>query len=152
MPKAKLPPENSSFAFLARLQSDYPEFRFRLNRKRFSYRHGTIFIGPPQHNFALLALHELGHALSGHTDYNLDVERLKIESEAWERAKTVYQHYQKTAPELLASTPWDEDFVQDSLDTYRDWLHQKSLCKTCGLTRYQTKDGQYHCPNCENFG
>ena len=149
MPKAKQTLQSD--AFLNRLQKDYPEFRFRLNSKRFSYRHHTIFIGPPQPNFALLALHELGHALCHHQDYNLDIERLKIESAAWERAKTVYQHYQKTSPELLKDISWDEDFVQDSLDTYRDWLHQKSLCKSCGLTCYQTKDGQYHCPNCENF-
>ena len=45
---------------------------------------------------------------------------------------------------------FDEDFIETELDTYRDWLHQRSKCKKCGLTRYQTRDGVYHCPFCDN--
>ena len=144
-------------ALLKKLEQDYPAFRFCLNQERFLYRPGTktkkptIFLGPPEENFALLALHELGHALCKHKNYQTHVERLKIESEAWEAAKTVYEKYAAEHPELLKNQPWDEDFVQDQLDTYRNWLHTKSRCKNCGLTRYQTADGAYHCPRCENF-
>jgi lipopolysaccharide biosynthesis regulator YciM len=38
-----------------------------------------------------------------------------------------------------------------ALDTYRDWLHRRSACPECGLTRYQTVDGRWHCPGCEGF-
>lgn len=102
---------------------------------------------PPEF-FALQTLHELGHALCKHKNYQIDVERIKIEREAWEAAKTVYEKLPKS---LKNTFEWDENYVEDSLDTYRDWLHKKSTCKTCGLTCYQTDDGEYHCPHCENF-
>lgn len=145
--------------FVELLERDFSGVKFCWGKKRFSFRlkNGvpTVFLGEPQSNFGLLALHELGHALSGHKDYTVDVERIRIESEAWERAKTVYQNYKKQAKkdlELAEILPeWDEDFVQDKLDTYRDWLHAKSRCKKCGLTCYQAEDGEYHCPRCENF-
>ena len=134
-------------AFVKKLVQDYPQFRFRFNSKRFSYRNSTIFIGPPQPFFALQTLHELGHALCHHKDYTTSVSRLKIECEAWERAKTAYLEL----PDHLKTFPWDEEYIEDSLDTYRAWLHTKSTCKNCGLTCYQTEDGVYHCPRCENF-
>lgn len=138
-----------------RLESDFPEVKFIHRAKRFSYRlkngQPTVFLGEPCLNFGLLALHELGHALCGHKDYIVDVSRIKIESGAWERAKTVYLEYQKDAEIRELLPEWDEGFVQEKLDTYRDWLHAKSRCKKCGLTRYQTKDRKYHCPRCEAF-
>lgn len=141
--------------FVRLLERDYKEVEFRWGQPRFSYRlkngKKVVFLGEPQPNFGLLALHELGHALCEHKDYNTHVERLKIESEAWEMAKTVYSNY-ATNTHLADILPeWNEDIVQEKLDTYREWLHNKSLCKKCGLTMYQTKDGKYHCPRCESF-
>ena len=128
------------------ITKDFPDFHFK-HGKRFSYRYPkTIYLGPPQPFFALQTLHELAHALCKHKDYTNLVSRLKIEREAWERARELYKAYGKLSP-----VPWDEDFVESSLDTYRDWLHQKTLCKTCGLTRFQTDDGALHCPHCDNF-
>ena len=151
--------------FVEKLVRDYQDVKFVRNARRFSYRlkNGmpTVFLGGLQPNFGLLTLHELGHALCKHKDYKVDVERIKIECEAWERAKTVYLKYHKEAyaedgavkNESLARIlpEWDEDLVQEKLDTYRDWLHTKSRCKKCGLTGYQTEDGKYHCPRCEAF-
>lgn len=129
--------------FISILQQTFPEFHFKTGKK-FTFRPPkTIILGPPQPNFALLSLHELGHALCKHKDYKTHIERLKIESEAWQMAKTVCTNH----PEL--NVTYDEDFAQSALDTYRDWLHQKSECKTCHLTRFQTPDGQYHCPKCD---
>lgn len=130
--------------FLKQLKSDYPQFTFKQGKK-FAFRppKTLIFSDQPQPNYALLALHELGHALCGHRRYHTHVERIKLESEAWEAAQGLCKRYH---------IPYDEDFAQSQLDTYRDWLHQKSLCKTCGLTRYQTPDGHYHCPLCDASG
>lgn len=143
-------PENAQ-AFLLELQSEYPDFSWQLGA-RFKYRpEKTIIIDQnspaPWPYFALLTLHELGHALSKHKDYKTDVERLRIESEAWQRAKRLiseHKNWQKTY-----QLAYDEDFAESELDSYRDWLHQKSKCKNCGLTRYQTLDGKYHCPQCD---
>ena len=141
-------PENAK-AFLLGLKEEYPSFSWRLGN-RFKYRPPkTIVIDEksdaPWPYFALLALHELGHALSGHKDYKTDVERLRIESEAWQRAKREIESHKNWGLE------YNEDFAENELDSYRDWLHQKSKCKKCGLTRYQTADGIYHCPNCEDL-
>jgi Zn-dependent peptidase ImmA (M78 family) len=144
--KASNIPKNAH-AFLLELSTEFNQFSWRLG-SRFKYKpKKTIFINQneaiPMPYFALLTLHELGHALCGHKDYKTDVERLRIESEAWQRAKHL----------ILSHKNWnlsyDEDFAENELDSYRDWLHQKSKCKKCGLTRYQTADGKYHCPNCD---
>ena len=157
--------------FVERLTQDFKEVKFKQGARRFSCQlRGSVFViflGPPCPKYGLLTLHELGHALSKHKDYTVDVQRVKIESEAWERAKTVYLKYAnegkislknknnkvKDKAKIAELLPeWDEDFVQEKLDTYRDWLHTKSRCKKCGLTCYQTEDGVYRCPRCESFG
>ncbi|MBR0403266.1 hypothetical protein IJI55_01825 [Candidatus Saccharibacteria bacterium] len=128
-------------SFRQQLQNNYPDFTFT-DGKKFAFRPPkTIIIGPPEPNDSLLLLHELGHALSRHQDYHTHIERLKIETEAWAIAKKLCRIYH---------IPYDEDFVESQLDTYRDWLHSKSICKKCGLTRYQTPDGHYHCPLCDS--
>lgn len=96
-----------------------------------------------QDYYLLQLLHEVGHALSGHRDYATDPERVKMEREAWEKARELCEKYE---------VRYDEEFVEMEMDTYRDWLHKKSTCKECGLTMYQTKDSKYHCPRCEAFG
>lgn len=155
-------------AFLLALTAEFKSITWRLG-SRFKYRptststststhshtsaapSGTIFIdqssSTPMPYFALLALHELGHALSGHQSYRTDVERLRIEAEAWQRAKFELSRHQTWQQDF--NLTYDEEFAENELDSYRDWLHQKSYCKKCGLTRFQTSDGRYHCPNCD---
>lgn len=128
--------------FLQRLEGDFPGFRF-VNGKKFAFRPPkTIILGPPEPFSELLALHEVSHAILKHKTFRMDVERLRMESEAWQKARELALRY---------DIEINEDLIQDELDTYRDWLHTKSRCKKCGLTRYQTPDGTYHCPRCENF-
>ncbi len=89
---------------------------------------------------ALYALHELAHAVLGHTGYRLDIELLRREREAWDAVRTTFApHYE---------VPYDVDLIEDSLDTYRDWLHARALCPTCNLTGIQTKTNTYSCINC----
>lgn len=128
-------------AFLEKIKQDFPEYRFREGRK-FAFRPPrTIVIGPGEPHDEWLFLHEISHAVLGHNDFTLDVERLKMESAAWEKAKELASGYEIEI---------DEDFIQDELDTYREWLHKKSRCPACGLTRFQDAGG-YHCPRCENL-
>ncbi|MDO4612309.1 MAG: hypothetical protein Q4B29_02535 [Candidatus Saccharibacteria bacterium] len=128
--------------FFQKIISDFPEFTFKTG-SRFSFRPPrTIYYIPEAEDGELLLLHELGHALLGHYDFKTDIERLKMECAAWEKARELADGY---------DVVFDEEFVQDELDTYRDWLDKKTRCPKCGLTRFQTPDGQYHCPRCENF-
>lgn len=129
-------------SFFDRLVLDYQEFRFRLGRK-FTFRPPrTIIIGPLEPFSELLALHEVSHAICKHRDFKIDVERLKMEVQAWEKVRELADYY---------GIEYNEELVQQELDTYRDWLHQKSRCPACGLTRFQTPDSRYHCPSCETF-
>lgn len=133
---------SSDVDFLGLLISNYSEIRIKMGAK-FAFRPPrTVVIGPVEPSWRLLMLHEVGHALCKHKDFRMDVERLKMEVQAWEKAKELAQRYEVEI---------DEDLIQDELDTYRDWLHQKSRCPKCGLTRFQTPDSQYHCPLCEDF-
>lgn len=127
------------------LKQDFPDFYFTYG-KRFSFRPPkTIVIGPDEgEKTPMLLFHELGHALSHQYSYKTAVERLKIESIAWSEGKKAYQNYHSLPP-------WDDDFVEENLDTYRDWLHTKSKCKACGLTMFQNQDGTWECPYCSQF-
>lgn len=128
--------------FLEQLTSDYQEFRFVVGKK-FAFRPPkTVVVGPKEPFWQLLALHEVSHAICKHKSFRMDVERLKMENQAWEKARELAKRYRIEV---------DEDLIQDELDTYRDWLHQKSRCPKCGLTRFQTPDSLYHCPRCENL-
>lgn len=127
---------------IEKLRLDFPEFRFKTGKK-FAFRFPkTITIGPEESGAELLVLHELGHAVLGHKEFKTDVERLKMEVEAWEKARELAGVYQ---------IDFNEEMMQDELDSYRDWLHKKSRCPKCELTRFQDADGTYHCPRCENL-
>lgn len=145
-------PENAK-AFLIELSNEFPQFSWRFG-SRFKFKpEKTIYIdvktGYPPLYFSLQTLHELGHALSGHKDYSTDVRRLKMESEAWEKARELTSEHKNW--ESKYGIYFDEEFSEAELDSYRDWLHTRSKCKKCGLTRYQTKDGKWHCPRCDHL-
>lgn len=90
--------------------------------------------------FVWSLLHETGHALLDHTSYKADFELLRLEVEAWERAKLL-------AADLDVAI--DEDHIQDCLDTYRDWLFKRSICPQCNTKCLQQGDFvHYRCFNC----
>jgi hypothetical protein len=120
------------------LKKHYPHLTFTPSTT-FSYRQKTIHYDPTHPKSALLTLHELAHALLDHKDYKSHLELLKIESATWQKTKSLAQKY---------FVPYDEPYAQQKLDTYRDHLHQKSLCKIHQINRYQDKTGHYHCPLC----
>ena len=123
-----------------KIKEDFPGLRFRKGAK-FAFRPPrTIMLGPDEPFWELLMLHEVSHAILRHRDFKMDIERLKMEVAAWEKARELAEKYDVEV---------NEDIIQRELDTYRDWLHQKSRCPKCGLTRFQTPDSRYHCPRCD---
>ena len=84
-------------------------------------------------------LHEVAHALLGHKNYETDFELLLLEVAAWQKAKELANNY---------AIQIDEDHIQDCLDTYRDWLYQRSSCPTCSNTSLQQDATTYACFNC----
>jgi hypothetical protein len=129
---------------LARISTDYPEISF-VAGAQFSWHAGKRHVSYQRSNkntaqgiFSLL--HELGHALLEHKDYIYDVELVKIEVAAWDKARTLAKHYE---------VDLDEDHIQDCLDTYRDWLHLRATCPSCFGRSLQTSESQYRCFNCQ---
>ena len=87
--------------FLLRLIDDFPEYNWRFGWK-FSFRPPrTIVVGPAESNSQLLALHELGHAISQHKSFRMNIERLRMEVEAWERARELAARYELAIDEEL---------------------------------------------------
>ena len=122
---------------VAKISTDYPDIQLTPgNRFRFS---PPNTINYRTDGYPLELLHELGHYLIGESDYSSDIELIEIESRAWERARQLCTDY---------NIPYDEDFAEDHLDSYRDWLHLTSLCKNCQLAGYQDANSLYHCPLC----
>ena len=125
-----------------KLKKDYPDFKFRVGEK-FLFRYPKMIVfNSDEPNAELLLLHEVSHGLLGHRDYEKDVNRLKMEAEAWEKARELASKY---------GVDFNDNVAQDELDTYRNWLHKKSRCPKCGLTRFQDANKVYHCPRCENL-
>jgi hypothetical protein len=85
-------------------------------------------------------LHETSHALLSHESYHNDFELIEMEVAAWERAKHLAND--------LGLPAIDEGHLQDCLDTYRDWLHKRSVCPNCATKSLQATSQEYHCFNC----
>ncbi len=131
--------------FIAQLRCDYPQFKFRPGRQdHWSPKTGTITYNQRETSKQLKygVLHELAHALLDHTTYNNDFELLQLETLAWELAAKLGRRY---------GLKIDEEHVQNCLDTYRDWLHKRSLCPTCGMHVIQHTPHAYKCFNCQSI-
>jgi hypothetical protein len=129
---------------LARIAADYPDLRF-IESAHFAWHAGRGNVTyqkagkNTQHSMWAL-LHELGHALLGHKDYIHDIELLQLEVAAWDKARQLAAHYGITK---------GEDYIQDCLDTYRDWLHLRATCPTCYARALQSSARRYRCFNCQ---
>ena len=99
-----------------------------------------IFYEPRANSGPQLLLHELGHALLGHNSYKRDIELISMERSAWDKALELSSEYNIKIP---------NDLPEDHLDTYRNWLHSRSLCPNCHFTGLQTKQSEYFCPSCQ---
>lgn len=101
----------------------------------------VTYAASPADDPALL-LHETAHALLNHRGYSRDIELIKIERQAWDYAKS------KLGPQF--KVPVSEDLIEDSLDSYRTWLHKRSTCPSCGLNGIQESQKTYRCINCRS--
>ncbi len=134
--------------FISILEQDFPDISFRQGSDFHFHPPTTVFYPDPtpteytKNELKLLLLHEIGHANLHHKNYKSAVDLLQMEAAAWEEAKNNSKKYH---------IPWNEDFKDDRLDSYRDLLHKKSSCPRCRLNGYySTRDQLYHCPNCNH--
>jgi hypothetical protein len=128
---------------LAELEAQYPKLRFEPGEQFcWSPETGEILYkaGASGNRAKWSLLHETGHALLGHTNYQADFELIRLEMAAWHRAKELAADFKMVI---------SEDHIQDCLDTYRDWLHKRSICPSCNNQSLQQADFiHYRCFNC----
>jgi hypothetical protein len=132
----------TSKAFTEQIIKDYPQFKFIPGtQEHWSPKTNTITYSESETLAELRygLLHELAHALLDHNTYNSDFELLELESQAWELAVKIGRKYK---------IKLDPDHIQDCLDTYRDWLHRRSKCPSCGMHVLQNTPNSYKCFNC----
>lgn len=129
-----------TLSLLETLKHDFPHIDF--------YK-GDIFRWSPSDKIvyyvntkdAASLLHEVAHAALGHTRYHYDIELLRMEREAWDQAINLAKKY---------SVDISSEHIESILDTYRDWLHDRSLCPTCTATGIQIEANHYSCLACSD--
>lgn len=125
------------------LQSDYHKLSFKVaDRAYWSSIEKTIYSPVPSCLEDLYDLfHEIGHALLGHQDYSKDIALIRMETQAWEKAKTISTNYSVSIP---------EEYVENKLETYRSWLYLRSQCPSCSAHGIQTHHATYTCLVCDS--
>jgi hypothetical protein len=110
-------------------------FYWSPEKKLITYK--SSLVNDPAGQWALL--HEVAHASLNHVSYSSDLGLLKLEVDAWDRAKVLASKFR---------IKLEEDHIQDCLDTYRDWLHRRSTCPSCEIICIQNAPTSYKCHNC----
>jgi hypothetical protein len=132
---------------LESIRLEFPDLKFRAGQAFYwAPETGEVFYksamaqddSNDKYRWALL--HEVSHALLHHKQYNTDLELLQLEVAAWARAEQLAKQYDLCI---------DANHIQDCLDTYRDWLHSRSICPSCTTRCLQQSDQRhYRCHNC----
>ena len=126
---------------LRQLQTDWPLLTFAPGDiSRWSSETATVHYNAQEDHSAVTLLHETAHGLLGHTSYDYDIDLIKLERAAWHKATELGKHY---------GVDIDDNTIELALDSYRDWLHARSTCPTCGRNGAQTNEHQYTCLVCE---
>ena len=129
---------------IEKLTNSYPSINIKPGDTYYYSPHDiTVYFSPddPSVEGMWALLHETGHAILQHEKYFTDIELLQMEVEAWDQAGQLIK-----VLELKGEI--DEDHIQDCLDSYRDWIHKRSLCPDCNLSGIQTSSSLYSCVFC----
>jgi hypothetical protein len=126
-----------------KLRLDFPQFTFTAAEKAYwsPETHQVYYESRPDGQISIWSLlHELGHAILDHKSYSTDVDLLQKEVAAWSQATIIATSFKIRI---------NEDYVQNCLETYRNWLYKRSTCPECGAHGIQNESRLYYCLNCK---
>jgi hypothetical protein len=106
---------------------------------RWDHTSKTVFYLSTDPDVASYLLHEAGHAALSHQDYPDDINLVAMERAAWDKATALGKQY---------TVALSDHIIEDALDSYRNWLHSRSTCPSCGSTGIQTSYQAYECLAC----
>lgn len=125
-----------------KVMADFSSIDFISSEKfRWSPEDNVIFFNTKTDNSEWSLLHEIGHVLCEHKIYSSDVGLLKMEVQAWQKARKLANKY---------AINIDEEHIEKCLDSYRDWLYRRSSCPKCSQAGIEKSLGIYLCVNCKN--
>lgn len=125
---------------LKQLRTDFPELHFAASTYYYwSSDENTVYYDESSPGNTPLLLHEASHGILSHSTYTRDIDLIKLEREAWTKAEELGRRY---------GVPIDAETREDALDSYRDWLHARSLCPHCQHNGIQTDQNTYECVVC----
>jgi hypothetical protein len=131
----------SGDGILLEIESLFPKAKLRISDSfRWSPEENIIYYDPFSETMALSLLHEVGHMICSHQRYSSDIGLLRMEVEAWQKAR----EYSKKIGLTL-----DEDHVEKCLDSYREWIYRRSSCPLCTQAGVERETGLYSCINCQ---
>lgn len=132
--------KNNFSSLLKQVSRDFPDINFKPGDTfRWSSETNTVYYDVSADHACWSLLHEAGHVSRGHSGYKSDSRLVRMEVEAWETALQIAGRYGITI---------DEDYVQDCIDSYRNWQYSRSKCPRCAQTGAEHTNGLYKCINC----
>ena len=136
---------NKKNRLLDRLRVDNPAIQF-IASDHFSWSAETRSIcysstDETTDSFEYSLIHELAHSLLKHTIFRNDIELIGMERDAWDTAVAHGERYGVTIP---------TEHIEKCMDSYRDWLHARSLCPHCHQCGVQVAKTSYRCIFCDS--
>lgn len=131
-------------SLIRQLRAAFPKLHFILDPVcRWSPDSRTVYYREiTSDDDAFNLLHEVAHALLGHTSFSSDIELIQKEMQAWMYA------VDHLGPRFSVAIP--REFAETEIDTYREWIHKRSTCPECGQNGLQIKTETYKCLNCRS--
>ncbi len=84
-------------------------------------------------------LHELAHAKLNHSEYQSDIELIKMESAAWQLTEQLCKKYE---------VKFSKQEQKSALQSYINWASSRSSCPNCTKNGLQISKLEFSCPNC----
>lgn len=131
----------STQPLLNQLEQDYPALTFHAG-EQFEWRpaDSTVVYNDTDPSYEARLLHEVGHSLLNHARYDRDIDLVAMERDAWQEARvTLGPRY---------GIEISSEHIDADMDTYREWLHDRSTCPHCQSSGIQTAKKEYTCVTC----